>query len=276
MGAAGPAGPQGAKGDIGAVGPAGAGGAPGPKGDTGATGPQGPKGETGATGQAGPAGPQGPPGAGLAGVDGLAGTVCNTGTPEVGTLSLSYESVSGNLTLTCVPSTLYSLSVTTTGGGSGTVTSSPAGIECGATCSASFAIHRVVTLTATAEAGSAGLAGSAFVGWSGDCTGSTATCTVTMDSAKNVTATFSPTLKLLVAATSPGVGGIVSGLAAPCASIHSPSTCSVTYPSGTVVQLVAIPDPGFAFGGWQGDCTGLGTCTLTMDGPKTVAALFNP
>jgi len=64
--------------------------------------------------------------------------------------------------------------------GSGTVTSAPAGIVCGASCSASYASGTVVTLTAAA--------GSTFTGWSGACTG-TGSCTVAM-SAAAVTASF--------------------------------------------------------------------------------------
>jgi hypothetical protein len=77
------------------------------------------------------------------------------------------------------------LSVTRAGTGTGTVTSSPAGIDCGTTCSYDFATGQSVTLTATAPAGSG------FMGWSGDCSGTGKTCTVTMSAAKNVTATFS-------------------------------------------------------------------------------------
>ena len=43
----------------------------------------------------------------------------------------------------------------------GTVSSSPAGINCGSTCTASFGSNTVVTLTAVADTGSA------FAGWSG-------------------------------------------------------------------------------------------------------------
>jgi uncharacterized repeat protein (TIGR02543 family) len=67
--------------------------------------------------------------------------------------------------------------------GSGTVTSSPAGINCGATCAADFAYLTTVTLTA------APAAGWTFTGWSGACTG-IVTCTVTMSQARSVTATF--------------------------------------------------------------------------------------
>lgn len=78
----------------------------------------------------------------------------------------------------------YDLSVTRAGSGSGAVTSSPAGIDCGATCTATFDGGAAVTLTATAAAGSN------FTGWSGACTGAAATCTVTMSQAQSVTATF--------------------------------------------------------------------------------------
>ena len=82
--------------------------------------------------------------------------------------------------------TTLALTVSKTGAGSGTVTSNPAGISCGATCSAAFAIGTMVTLTA------APVAGSTFTGWSGSCTG-TGACTVTMSSARAVTASFSIT-----------------------------------------------------------------------------------
>jgi hypothetical protein len=68
--------------------------------------------------------------------------------------------------------------------GSGTVTSSPAGISCGATCSASFTGGTSVTLTAVPATGFG------FTGWSGACNGAS-TCTVTMNAAASVTASFS-------------------------------------------------------------------------------------
>src|SRR5262249_43617532 len=76
------------------------------------------------------------------------------------------------------------LTVSRAGAGSGTVTSNPAGISCGATCSASFTNGTSVTLTAAAAAGST------FTGWSGACTGTATTCTVAMSAAQTVTATF--------------------------------------------------------------------------------------
>ncbi|MBL8521217.1 MAG: hypothetical protein JNK75_11140 [Betaproteobacteria bacterium] len=77
------------------------------------------------------------------------------------------------------------LNVAKSGTGTGTVTSNPPGIQCGADCTAAFSPATVVTLTATSSAGSA------FTRWGGACAGtSTNVCTVTMNAAKSVTATF--------------------------------------------------------------------------------------
>jgi hypothetical protein len=76
------------------------------------------------------------------------------------------------------------LTVATTGTGAGTVTSHPAGIDCGSDCQEGYAVGTQVTLTANA-----GVA-SRFVAWSGACAGSALQCLVTVDANKSVTATF--------------------------------------------------------------------------------------
>ncbi|MFN6169315.1 MAG: Calx-beta domain-containing protein [Burkholderiales bacterium] len=82
-------------------------------------------------------------------------------------------------------STTTMLTVTRSGTGTGTVSSSPAGINCGTTCSFGFTGSPVVTLTAQPSSGSF------FAGWTG-CTSATATtCQITVDTAKSVTAAFS-------------------------------------------------------------------------------------
>lgn len=77
----------------------------------------------------------------------------------------------------------FALKVTKGGTGKGQVTSSPTGISCGTTCTHDFPSGSVVKLAAKPSSGSR------FTGWSGACTG-TATCSVTMNAAKSVTATF--------------------------------------------------------------------------------------
>ena len=77
----------------------------------------------------------------------------------------------------------FALTVGKSGTGSGTVTSSPAGINCGSDCGESYAGGTSVTLTASPAAGST------FAGWSGACSG-TGSCNVTLTAAQSVTATF--------------------------------------------------------------------------------------
>ena len=78
----------------------------------------------------------------------------------------------------------HTLAVNKSGGGSGTVTSSPVGITCGDDCSETFDYGTEVTLTATPDEGST------FTGWTGsECTGKDA-CTLTIDSDKSVEAIF--------------------------------------------------------------------------------------
>ena len=78
----------------------------------------------------------------------------------------------------------HDLAVAKAGSGSGTVSSTTPGIDCGATCTRSYLDYQSVTLTATA------VTGSTFAGWTGACSG-TGTCTLAMSEARAVTATFS-------------------------------------------------------------------------------------
>lgn len=82
-----------------------------------------------------------------------------------------------------VPYCALGVSVSKTGAGTGTVTSSPSGISCGSTCSANYVYNTSVTLTAVPSSGST------FAGWSGACSG-TGSCNVAVTSAVSVTATF--------------------------------------------------------------------------------------
>jgi hypothetical protein len=76
------------------------------------------------------------------------------------------------------------LGVTKTGTGTGSVTSSPDGIDCGSSCSAQFPSGTLVTLTASAASGSM------FGGWDGEGCVGTGLCSVTMVQARSVAARF--------------------------------------------------------------------------------------
>jgi hypothetical protein len=161
----------------------------------------------------------------------------------------------------------HTLTVSRTGTGTGTVTSAPAGIACGTTCSAGFLAGTVVTLTATPAPGSS------FAGWSGACTG-TGTCTVTMSAPRAVTAAFTATTvthPLTVTRTGSGSGTVTSSPA----GINCGATCSASFPSGAVVALAATPAAGSTFAGWSGDCSGAGACQVTMSAARAVTATFN-
>src|SRR5262249_40010223 len=78
----------------------------------------------------------------------------------------------------------FGLAVVKAGTGSGTVTSAPAGITCGTTCSGNYASGTAVGLTATPATGPT------FSGWSGGGCSGTGTCTVTMSAATTGPATL--------------------------------------------------------------------------------------
>jgi hypothetical protein len=115
--------------------------------------------------------------------------------------------------------------------GSGTVTSSPSGINCGATCSASYPSGTGVTLTA------APASGYIFTGWSDACSG-TGSCVVTMSAAETVTAMFTQEALTRTFVSSSGVDSNPCTIAAPCATFARAYT--VTQSKGIIAAL----DPG--------------------------------
>ena len=161
-------------------------------------------------------------------------------------------------------SSTYALTVSTAGTGSGTVTSNPAGINCGSDCSEDYASGTAVTLTATAASGSS------FAGWTGDADCSDGS--VTMSEARSCTATFNlagPTSYALTAATA-GSGTVTSTPA----GINCGSDCSESYTSGTVVTLVATPASGWTFAGWTGDAD-CSDGSVTMSAARSCTATFS-
>lgn len=160
----------------------------------------------------------------------------------------------------------YVLTVSVTGSAAaGKVESALPGIDCPAACSIAWDSGTVVDLTAEPAGGAH------FVGWSGDCAGSGATCAVTVGSAKTVSARFAFSIPLTVKVVSRGGRGVVTSRPA---GIRCPRTCSAVFDQGTSVTLTAAPRPGSLFAGWRGACGRRARCTITLGAARTIQALF--
>jgi hypothetical protein len=159
------------------------------------------------------------------------------------------------------------LAIIKSGTGAGTVTSSPAGIDCGGTCSGEFEGGASVTLTATPATGST------FAGWSGaGCTG-TGICTVMLDAAGSVTATFTLNNYLLSVTKAGSADGTVTSSPG---GISCGSACDGGFAYGTAAILTATPAPGAVFKEWRGACNGTSpSCILSVDGAANVTAVFS-
>ena len=162
------------------------------------------------------------------------------------------------------------LTVSKSGSGTGQVTSSPAGIDCGSSCSMRMNTSQPIVLTATPSQTST------FVRWTSGwalnpCVGShlDSTCEIKERTSHTVTAEFRIKPSVSLSLSSIGSG---SGTISPC----SGTSCSIAYPQGSVVTLTANAGSESFFAGWSGGgCSGNAqTCTVTMDQSKTVTANF--
>ena len=151
------------------------------------------------------------------------------------------------------------LSVTVVG--NGTVTSSDGHINCGPTCSYLYKPGDQVVLTATPAQNWF------FDSWAGCDSTLGNVCTVTMNSARTVTATFVQGTLLSVSVVGNGI--VVSG------GINCGTQCSSYYRPGTQVKLSAIPSMGSTLSAWTGCDTMQGDyCTVNMSGNRNVTATF--
>jgi len=158
--------------------------------------------------------------------------------------------------------------------GSGTVTSSPPGIDCSDSCSNSFvsnddpANYDPVSLTATPDSGWE------FADWGGDCSGGGG-CTIDPiepGGSYSVTATFAFVIpaEFALAVSIIGKGRVTTTPA----GIDCVQACSGAFATDSSVTLTATPFPGWSFAGWSGSCGGTGACSVTMGGPRAVTATF--
>ncbi|MDM8535267.1 Ig-like domain-containing protein [Desulfobacterales bacterium HSG17] len=162
----------------------------------------------------------------------------------------------------------YALSAAKTGTGTGIVSSSPKGINCGEDCVQYYDQDTQITLTASAEPGSE------FTGWSGPCTG-TGECIVTINETQKLTAAFEissvPQYTLTVKKDGNGIGTVSSEPA----GIKCGDDCTQDYNKGTQVTLTAASGLYSEFAGWSGACSGTGECIVAMEQIQDVIAVFN-
>ena len=181
------------------------------------------------------------------------------------------------------PSGGFALTVVKAGPAVGTVGSSPAGINCGTVCSATYPSSTAVTLTATPSSDSI------FIGWSGGGCSGTDACTMVGNVPMTVTATFDSVRGTTMARTDPGGTGPSSSTYTLTVRTKGPgivssgwggtscgSVCPIKYARGSVITLTAAPERGAQVNGWDGGrCRGTGTCTVTLNTAISVTASFS-
>jgi Divergent InlB B-repeat domain len=204
-----------------------------------------------------------PPGGSFTGWSGAC-----SGSGSTCTVSMTTDrTVTANFSGGTPSATTFPLSVSVSG--SGTVAG--AGLNCGTAgtaCSVNLAAGTSVTLTATPAAGAS------FQSWGGACSGTARTCSLTMSTARSVSASFSggsaTTVALTVAVTGKGSvtgGGIECG--------NGKTACTANVEKGSTVGLTARPAAGARFAGWGGACSGTApSCTLEMSDARQVSATF--
>lgn len=165
----------------------------------------------------------------------------------------------------------FTLTLTKAGTGVGTVTSNPTGIDCGTACSHSYVINTSVTLTATPDADSD------FISWSGCDSLTGNSCTIAMNAAKTVTATFNPEPLLTLRKAGNGSGTASAVLNGSTVLNCEPtcSTASVRLDRGTVITLTATPAAGSTFAGWSGNVADCNDGSVTMSAARNCVATFN-
>jgi len=152
--------------------------------------------------------------------------------------------------------------------GSGTVTSEPAGIDCGVDCDEEYVKDTEITLTATPDAGWI------FESWQSDCNNFGH---VTLDADKQCTATFAKEdvtdpieplgtpFSLQVVKT--GEGNVTSQPS----GIDCGDDCDEDYDGSSDITLTATPESGWKFYGWRGHCKESGLVNRDKNEKKSCA-----
>jgi hypothetical protein len=211
----------------------------------------------------------------------------------VATITATFNTVASNVASLTVTTTAFAFNVVLEGTAYGTVTDNLGQINCtnntgqGMTgsCNTSYPSGTTVVLMQTANPGSV------FASWGvpiGDakCSGTTSTCTFTMDEQEEIAATFNNgavnfTLSVIPGGTATG-GGIVTGAGSIACTMNGTSTpagtCSASVKSGSIETLTAEQNATSNFTGWSGSCVvpagQPAKCVVTMSAAETITAVF--
>lgn len=171
-----------------------------------------------------------------------------TGTTNPQTITLN---TSSTVTANFVAGTACTLGTSvTTGSNTGSITTSPSGT--------SFSCGTSITVTATPAQYYS------LTGFSGAITGTTNPQTFTLNSNSTIAAAFAQT-NFPINTTIVGPGTVTA----------NPADTGNGYPSGTSVQLTAVPNSGSTFSGFSGDLTGTtNPQTITVNAARNVTATF--
>jgi len=196
--------------------------------------------------------------------------------PRAGTLTANATPGSSPppaLTLTGNGIDRLALTVAPSGTGSGNVTSTagtPGSINCGSTCSSDFYRNSMVTLAAVADPTAD------FNGWTvsdGSTCAGTGPCTVTMNAAKTVTATFTAkTATVPVTLAGAGSGNVTSS---PAGFTNCTTNCTATFNQGASVVITATPASNSYVSSWTG-CTSTqgASCNRTVGATNPITVTF--
>lgn len=182
-------------------------------------------------------------------------------TPDAGvpTRCATTMSAARNVTATFGRELIVALS------GNGTVTSAPAGINCGTDCNQVYADGTSVVLTAVAGGGAQ------FGSWSACTTPVGNQCTIVMNGPRSVTASFGTGVTVVIA---DGQGSVQSSPP----GISCPGDCNEVYNNNQSITLDATPTAGWVVRDWAGcvqNTTNPNRCTLTATGVgQTVTVRF--
>jgi hypothetical protein len=149
----------------------------------------------------------------------------------------------------------------------GVVAGSPGNFRCAGHCAIPFARGTLVTVYAVRRAHYA------FSHWAGDCVGTSRTCGLALDRAQSVRVVYAgneQTVELTV-----GGPGMVRSKPEGLNCGRGREDCSVAFPYGTRLRLIADPRAGL-FAGWGAACwnAGRGACTLRIRRDAQVTAAF--